>query len=139
MPPRHCFGWMNLTRRYAAQGVKMDVAAVKEHCSSYPGASSRLFGPPSNVLVFYSGGRKFAYFKTSEPEQWRFSIRTTPERFLELTDVPGIKPARYLARFHWVTIVNVSAVPPDYLQELISWSYAKAVARPRKTAKSRLR
>jgi predicted DNA-binding protein (MmcQ/YjbR family) len=112
----------------------MDVAEVKEHCSRFPGASSKLYGPPSNVLVYYSGGRKFAYFKTSEPEQWRFSIRTSPERFLALTDVPGIKPARYMARFHWVTIVDVSAVPGDYLQELIAWSYTKAVTRGRKAA-----
>ena len=112
----------------------MDVADVKELCDSYPGASSKLFGPPSNVLVYYSGGRKFAYFKTSEPEQWRFSIRTSPERFLELTDVPGIKPARYMAKFHWVKIVNVKAVPADYLQELIACSYTKAVTRTRKAA-----
>ena len=110
----------------------MDVAAVKEHCSRLPGASEKLYGPPSNILVYYAGGRKFAYFKTSEPEQWRFSIRTTPERFLELTDVPGIKPARFLARFHWVTIVDVRTVPEDYLLELIEWSYARAIARPRK-------
>lgn len=116
----------------------MDIAAVKEHCSRYPEASSKLFGPPSNVLVYYSNGRKFAYFKTSEPEKWRFSIRTSPERFLELTDVPGIKPARYLARFHWVTIVNVSAIPADYLQELIAWSYTRAVTRPRKAGDRRL-
>lgn len=106
----------------------MDVTAVKEHCSRLPGASSKLYGPPSNVLVYYVGGRKFAYFKTSEPEQWRFSICTAPERFLELTDVPGIKPARYMARFRWVTIVAVGAVPGDYLQELIAWSYTKALS-----------
>src|SRR5688572_26833397 len=106
----------------------MDVAAVKEHCSDYPGASSKLFGPPSNILVYYVGGRKFAYFKTSEPERWRFSICTSPDRFLELTDVPGIKPARYLARFRWVTIVDVGTVPADYLEELIAWSYDKALA-----------
>ena len=106
----------------------MDVDAVKEHCSRLPGTASRLFGPPSNVLVYYVGGRKFAYFKTSEPEKWRFSICTTPERFLELTDVPGIKPARYMARFRWVTIVDVGTVPADYLQELIAWSYTKALS-----------
>lgn len=108
----------------------MDVADVKEYCRRCEGASSKLFGPPSNVLVYYVGGRKFAYFKTSEPERWRFSIRTSPERFLELTDVPGIKPARYMARLRWVTIVEVSSVPADYLQELISWSYTKARTRP---------
>ena len=113
----------------------MDVAAVKEHCSRLPGASSKLIGPPSNVLVYYAGGKKFAYFKTSEPERWRFSIRTTPERFLELTDVPGIKPARYLAKAHWATIVDVSSVPEHYLAELIQWSYSTAVARPGKAAR----
>ena len=115
----------------------MDVAAVKDHCSRLPGASTTLHGPPSNILVYYAGGRKFAYFKTSEPEQWRFSVRTSPDRFLELTDVPGIKPARYLARFHWVTIVDVRTVPVDYLLELIGWSYARAVVRPRRTARRR--
>jgi predicted DNA-binding protein (MmcQ/YjbR family) len=104
----------------------MDVDAVKQHCGRFPGAASKLYGPPSNVLVYYAGGRKFAYFKTSDPEKWRFSVRTTPDRFLELADVPGIKPARYLARYHWVTIVDVRTVPADYLQELIAWSHARA-------------
>lgn len=106
----------------------MDVDAVKAYCGQYPGSSSKLFGDPSNVLVYYVGGRKFAYFKTSEPERWRFSICTSPERFLELTGVTGIKPARYMARFRWVTIVDVSSVPADFLRELIDWSYAKAQA-----------
>ena len=107
----------------------MDVAAVKALCSSYANVSSKLYDPPSNVLVYYVAGRKFAYFKTSEPEKWRFSIRVTPERFLELTDVPGIKPARYMARFHWVTIVDVASVPEDYLLELVAWSYERATRR----------
>lgn len=106
----------------------MDVATVKAHCSQYPGAKPKLFGPPSNVLAYKVGRKQFAYFKTSEPERWRFSICTSPERFLELTDVPGIKPARYMARFRWVTIVDVDSVPDDYLQELIAWSYQKALS-----------
>lgn len=110
----------------------MNVTTVKELCSRYPGATSTLYGPPSNVLVYYAGGRKFAYFKTSEPEQWRFSICTSPERFLELTDIPGIKPARYMARFRWVTIVDVGTLPDDYLRELIEWSYTKAITRTKK-------
>ena len=109
----------------------MDVETVKELCSGYPNASSKLYGPPSNVLVYYVAGKKFAYFKTSEPEQWRFSFRTSAERFLELTDVPGFKPARYMARFHWVTVVNVATVPDAELRELITSSYERALARPK--------
>lgn len=106
----------------------MDIAQVKQFCRHFAGAQELPFGPPSNILVYEVGGKKFAYFKTSEPEKWRFSFRVTPDRFLELTGVPGIKPARYMARFRWVTVVDVNTMPADYLQELIGWSYAKAFA-----------
>ncbi len=104
----------------------MDVQAVKLLCARYPGADVSTPSFPGNILAYTIGDKKFAYFKTSEPERWRFSLRVTPERFLELTGMPGIKPARYMGRFHWVTIVDVRSVPEDYLQELIAWSYAKA-------------
>lgn len=106
---------------------RMDVDAVKAHCAGLPGATSKWFDPPMNVLSYKVGGRTFAYFKTSEPERWRFSVRVTPERFLELTSVPGMKPARFMARYHWVTIVDVRTVPPDHLRELIAWSYDHAL------------
>lgn len=116
----------------------MDSQALKTICEKFPGASSRLYGHPSNILVYSVGHKKFAYFKTSEPEQWRFSIRVTPDRFIELTDVPGIKPARYMARFHWVTIVNPDSVTTAYLRELIDWSYAKALASLGKSQRMRI-
>ncbi len=105
----------------------MDVNGVKAHCAGYPCAEAKLFAAPSNVLAYTVGDKQFAYFKTSEPERWRFSIRTSPDRFLELTGVPGVKPARYMGRFHWVTIVDVRSFPADYLQELIGWSYQRAL------------
>lgn len=115
----------------------MDTDDLKRYCGAFPGAESRLYGHPSNILVYFVGGKRFAWFKTSEPERWRFTIRTTPDRFLELTDVPGIKPARFMARFHWVTIVDARRVPEDYLRELVDWSYRKAflsLSRRRQTA-----
>lgn len=87
----------------------------------------KLYDAPSNVLVYSVGGNWFAYFKTSDPEKWRFSVRVLPDRFLELTDTPGIKPARYRGRYHWVTIVKIESMPNDYLIELLEWSYQKAL------------
>jgi len=72
----------------------------KTICSQFPSATSHLNGHPSNFLVYFIGNEKFAYFKTSAPEKWLFSIRLSSDRFVELTDVPGIKPARYFARLH---------------------------------------
>jgi len=105
----------------------MNIDQLKELCGNFPGTSETLMGPPSNVLVYAVGTKNFAYFKTSEPEKWRFSFRVTPERFIELTDMPGVKPARYMGRFHWVTVVEVHKFPADYLAELVEWSYGKAL------------
>ena len=75
----------------------MNVAQLKRFCRGFPNAIETLYGEPYNFLVYSVGGKKFAYFKTSDPERWRFSTRVTPDRFIELTDVPGVKPARYRA------------------------------------------
>ena len=90
------------------------------------GATATLYGEPNNVLVYSVGGKNFAYFKTSEPERWRFSTRVSADRFVELTDFPGVKPARYRGRFGWVTIVEVHRFPASYLTELVEWSYQRA-------------
>ncbi|MCQ4163316.1 MmcQ/YjbR family DNA-binding protein [Tahibacter harae] len=105
----------------------MKLQQLKNYLRRLPASTERLLGEPSNILVYSVGGRNFAWFKTSEPERWRFSLRVTPERFVELTDMPGVKPARYMARFRWVTIVKVEEFPPDYLRELVGWSYRHAV------------
>lgn len=105
----------------------MNVSQLKRHCRKFAAAVETLHGHPSNILVYSVGGKTFAYFKTSEPERWRFSVRVTPSRFLELTDMPGVKPARYMGRFHWVTIVKVDEFPSPYLVELVEASYRRAL------------
>ena len=117
----------------------MNVPQLKQFCRRFPSATETLYGEPSNFLVYSVGGRKFAYFKTSQPERWRFSIRVAPDRFIELTDVQGVKPARYRGRFHWVTIVKVDSFPASYLTELVEWSYRKAFASLSKTQQNAIR
>ncbi len=106
----------------------MNVRQLKKFCRQFPGTTETLYDEPYNFLVYSVGGKKFAYFKTSHPERWRFSTRVAPDRFVELTDVPGVKPARYRGRFHWITIVNVSGFPASYLMELVECSYGRAYA-----------
>src|SRR5438105_11068070 len=113
----------------------MNVAQLKEFCRRFPSATETLYGEPYNFLVYSVGGRKFAYFKTSHPERWRFSTRVTADRFVELTDVPGVKPARYRGRFHWITIVDVSSFPASYLKELVRSSYQRAFGSLSKTVR----
>ncbi|MES3023324.1 MAG: MmcQ/YjbR family DNA-binding protein [Pseudomonadota bacterium] len=105
----------------------MNTKQLKELCQRFPGATETLHGAPSNILVYAVGGKTFAYFKTSAPEIWRFSFRVTPDRFVELTGMPGVKPARYMGRFHWVSVVDVRHFPADYLIELVQASYERAL------------
>lgn len=107
----------------------MDIQSVKDYCLSLAGSSIREEAAPYNRLVYLVGNKPFAYFKTSEPEQWRFSIRVSTESFIELTDQAGIKPARYMHRFYWITVVDVGAVNSEYLTQWIDYSYYKALNR----------
>lgn len=107
----------------------MNVEQAKAFCRSLPATHERLLGEPSNILVYSVGEKNFAWFKTSEPERWRFSFRVTAERFVELTDMPGVRPARYMGRFRWITIVDVRSFPAAYLRELVQWSYDHTVQR----------
>jgi predicted DNA-binding protein (MmcQ/YjbR family) len=112
--------------RQTTNGALVNVRQLNAFCRGLCGAEETLYGEPSNILVYSVGGRTFAYFKTSAPERWRFSTKVTPDRFVELTDFPGVKPARYRGRFCWVTIVEVSRFPAAYLTELVRWSHQRA-------------
>jgi predicted DNA-binding protein (MmcQ/YjbR family) len=116
----------------------MNVEELKTFCRSFAGATETLHGAPSNILTYSVGGKNFAYFKTSEPQKWRFSVRVSPDRFVELTGVPGVKPARYMGRFHWVTIEKVGQFPEPYLVELVEWSYRKALGALSKAKRTEL-
>ncbi|AKC86447.1 hypothetical protein WQ53_06380 [Pseudoxanthomonas suwonensis] len=105
----------------------MDTEGLKAFCAGLPGVEARRLDAPANILVYAIGGKTFAYFKTSEPERWRFSFKASPEHFLELTDIPGIRPARWLGRHRWVTVVDVRSLPGAYLGELVDWSYRHAL------------
>ena len=105
----------------------MNVTQLKKFCRTLPGANERLLPDPYNILVYSLDKTNFAYFKTSEPEKWRFSIKVSPDRFVELTGIPGVKPARWRGRYRWITIVDVGSFPAAYLKELVEWSHRHAL------------
>jgi predicted DNA-binding protein (MmcQ/YjbR family) len=107
----------------------MDTRQLKAFCAALAGAQVEQAHAPANILVYSIGDKTFAYFKTSEPERWRFSFKASPERFLELTDIPGVRPARWLGRHRWVTVVDVRTLPDAYLCELVEWSYRHALGK----------
>ena len=57
-------------------------------------------------MVLSVGGKMFAVMPSDGSEGGRLSFKVADERFLELTDQPGIIPAPYLARAHWISITE---------------------------------
>ena len=88
----------------------------------------------SNDRCFCIGGKMFAAFDTNHGDY--ASFKTTPETFALLTRQPGIIPAPYAARLHWVAVRDRKTLPRRALEELIEEAYQLVAAKlPRKMRK----
>lgn len=64
----------------------------------------------------------------------KFAFKCTREKFAELTEIEGIIPAPYMARAHWVGIVELNALRQPEFKELIQHSYRMVFEKlPKKT------
>jgi predicted DNA-binding protein (MmcQ/YjbR family) len=69
-----------------------------------------------------------------EPSHVWVSFKCTPEDFAELTERPGIVPAPYLARAHWVGLEGPDALPRTELRRYLRSAYEVVVAKlPKRT------
>jgi predicted DNA-binding protein (MmcQ/YjbR family) len=104
---------------------------VRQHCLSLPKVTEQIQW--ENHLLFKIGGKMFA-MTTLIPSPVQLSLKVTQEQFPELTDRPGIIPAPYLARAHWVAFESLSALPRGEIKELLSGSYQLVLEKlPKKT------
>lgn len=74
--------------------------------------------------VFSVGAKMFAVFHPAKGRPTQCSFKVEDERFLELTGLPGIQPAPYLARAHWVLVTADCPLPASELQALLKRSHA---------------
>lgn len=78
-------------------------------------------------LVFKVGGKMYAVAPL-EPAKVCLSFKCTKEGFDELVERPGIIPAPYLARAHWVSLEDASAMPRAEVRRRLEEAYAIAMA-----------
>lgn len=103
----------------------MSYAALKKHAMSLPGATEDIKWGADWVA---SVGGKMFFVGGPEPTWDGCSFKVDEHRFLELTDIPGIEPAPYLARVKWVKLGNPKALPLAELKELVERSHALVMA-----------
>jgi len=68
-----------------------------------------------------------------EPGEHWLSLKCSDEEFVELVERPGIFPAPYLARAHWIALESEDTLPLAELQQLLTRAHALVFTRlPRK-------
>lgn len=90
------------------------------HCKKMPHATQDIKWGAD--LVFSIGGKMFAVF-SNEDDDAHFSCKADVAEFPRLTNLPGVTPAPYLARHHWIAISPDAKLPVALLKELLSESY----------------
>jgi predicted DNA-binding protein (MmcQ/YjbR family) len=102
----------------------MNVDFVRDLCLSFPNTKESLQW--GETLCFKVGGKIFAMLSLDEIPP-HLSLKTTAERFAELTEIEGIVAARYVGRYKWVTLERLNVLSAREIRELIQNSYDMVV------------
>jgi predicted DNA-binding protein (MmcQ/YjbR family) len=74
-------------------------------------------------LVFSVAAKMFVVIALRGPHKDRLGFKVDPDRFLELTDQPGMIPAPYMARAFWVSIVEQERFERAEIEAFVRRSY----------------
>jgi predicted DNA-binding protein (MmcQ/YjbR family) len=112
----------------------MDIDWVRQYCLSLPHTTEKVQW--QDDLVFKVGGKMYAVVALEPGGHW-LSFKSTPEEFADLVERPGVIPAPYLARAHWVSLETGSALPRAEIERLLGRAYDLILEKlPRKTRAS---
>jgi predicted DNA-binding protein (MmcQ/YjbR family) len=101
-------------------------------CSAWPGVTRSIKWEVD--LVYSVANKMFVVMCTIGPERGRFSFKVDTERFLELTEQPGMAPAPYMARAFWVSVTEPEVFANADLATFVRRSYELVRANlPKKT------
>ena len=106
---------------------------VRAFCLSLPHATEGVQW--EHDLLFRIAGKMFCVANL-EPgmSATKIAFKCTPEKFAELVEIDGIIPAPYMARNHWVAMLDMDALRQPEIKELIQSSYHMILEKlPKKT------
>lgn len=95
---------------------------VRSFCLSLPHATEDVQW--EHNLLFRIAGKMFC-IANLEPglSPTKIAFKCTPKKFAELVEIEGIIPAPYMARNHWVAMIEMDALRQPEIKELIQASY----------------
>jgi len=102
----------------------VNLDTLRDYCLSFPGATENVQW--GHDLCFKVGGKMFTV-ASLDPEPMGVSVKCTPDEFADLVEQEDIKPADYVARYHWVTLLAWNALPDREIRRLVKQSYELVV------------
>ena len=105
----------------------MTADELEELCGNWPGVDSSVKW--EDDLVYSVAGKMFTVLCLRGPDSGRISFKVDAERFLELTDQPGVMPAHYMARAFWITITEPERFTRAQIDAFVRHSYELVRAR----------
>lgn len=106
----------------------MNIDAIRTYCLAFAQATEKLQW--GDALCFKVRGKMFAVAGLDNP---RLTFKCTPDVFAELIERDGIRPSPYLARYKWVMLERLDALPDGEIRERIQQSYEMVEAAAPKT------
>ena len=104
----------------------MSFAVLKRHAAGLPGATVDI---KWGTVWVASVGSKMFLAGGPEPGAWAAcSFKVDDHRFLEMSGLPGLAPAPYLARVKWVQLRDPKALPLKDLKALVERSHTLVLA-----------
>src|SRR6185295_20072011 len=114
----------------------MSLEWVRSHCLGLPHTTEQVLW--GDDLVFKIAGKMYAVVVLDPHHKVVMSFKCTPEVFAELIERPGIIPAPYSARSHWVALEREDALTRAEIKSLVSRSYDLVVAKMPKKKQAEL-
>lgn len=101
----------------------MKLAEVEKHLLSMPHAT--LVVQWGDSRVFKVGGKMFAVIGFNDEKSTQsLCFKTSEDSFQILKEIPGIKPAPYLARAHWIWMDSPKRLPVKDLKAYLTRAHA---------------
>jgi predicted DNA-binding protein (MmcQ/YjbR family) len=118
------------------QGSGLTATQLENLCGHWPGVTRDIKWGAD--LVFSVGGKMFVVTPSGGSEGGRLSFKVADDRFLELTDQPGIMPSPYMARSHWISITEPQRFGTGELAAFVLGAYTLVRAKLTKKLQAEL-
>lgn len=114
------------------QSVGLRDTELDALCAGWPGVTRSIKWEVD--LVHSVASKMFVVMCTLGPDRGRLSFKVESDRFLELTEQPGMAPAPYAARSFWISVTEPERFATRELAAFVRRSYELVCEKlPKKT------